>query len=109
MLDAGKSLSPISNEVAGGIKLITLTFISGVDYRNPILGGCFGPDCHISLGYDFVGGTFDGTNSPVYNAAGALEQTHPSIGTARLLAVASMRRTDGLAVSSGTLPDFRHF
>jgi subtilisin family serine protease len=37
----------------------------GVDYTNPILGGCFGPGCQISFGYDFVGDNFSGTNAPV--------------------------------------------
>lgn len=27
---------------------------TGVDYTNPILGGCFGPGCHISFGGDFT-------------------------------------------------------
>jgi hypothetical protein len=37
----------------------------GVDYTNPILGGCFGDGCHISFGYDFVGDAFTGENTPV--------------------------------------------
>lgn len=37
----------------------------GVDYTNPILGGCFGPGCQISFGYDFVGDNYIGTNAPV--------------------------------------------
>lgn len=28
---------------------------TGVDFRHPSLGGCFGPGCKIELGYDFVG------------------------------------------------------
>ncbi|KAK4047156.1 hypothetical protein OIV83_005608 [Microbotryomycetes sp. JL201] len=36
----------------------------GIDYTNPILGGCFGPNCQISFGYDFVGDDYDGTNDP---------------------------------------------
>ena len=28
---------------------------SGVDYRHPGLGGCLGPGCKVSGGYDFVG------------------------------------------------------
>ncbi|GAA6060992.1 hypothetical protein JCM10212_000678 [Sporobolomyces blumeae] len=27
---------------------------TGVDYKNPILGGCFGPGCHVSFGNSFV-------------------------------------------------------
>ncbi|GEM09984.1 subtilisin-like protease [Rhodotorula toruloides] len=37
----------------------------GVDYTNPILGGCFGQGCQISFGYDFVGDNYTGTNTPV--------------------------------------------
>lgn len=27
---------------------------TGVDFRHPSLGGCFGPGCKIAFGYDFV-------------------------------------------------------
>lgn len=37
---------------------------TGVDYKNPILGGCFGPGCHISFGYDFAGDSYNGNNEP---------------------------------------------
>jgi minor extracellular serine protease Vpr len=29
---------------------------SGIDYKHPDLGGCFGPGCRVAFGYDFVGG-----------------------------------------------------
>jgi len=32
---------------------------TGVDYRHPSLGGCFGTGCKISFGYDFVGDGYD--------------------------------------------------
>lgn len=32
---------------------------TGVDYRHPSLGGCFGTGCKIAFGYDFVGDTYD--------------------------------------------------
>lgn len=38
---------------------------AGVDYTNPLLGGCFGPGCHISFGYDFCGDNYNGDNTPV--------------------------------------------
>ncbi|KAL8283116.1 hypothetical protein RQP46_005894 [Phenoliferia psychrophenolica] len=41
---------------------------SGIDYTNPILGGCFGPGCHVSVGYDFVGDNYNGNNEPVASA-----------------------------------------
>ncbi|GAA6003704.1 uncharacterized protein JCM10292_000694 [Rhodotorula paludigena] len=45
-----------------GVKIAVLD--GGLDYTNPILGGCFGEGCHISFGYDFVGDDYDGDNSP---------------------------------------------
>ncbi|RKP25140.1 peptidase S8/S53 domain-containing protein, partial [Syncephalis pseudoplumigaleata] len=33
---------------------------SGIDYKHPALGGCFGEGCKVTNGYDFVGDKFDG-------------------------------------------------
>ncbi|KAI9227669.1 MAG: peptidase S8/S53 domain-containing protein [Piptocephalis tieghemiana] len=33
---------------------------SGIDYRHPALGGCFGPGCKVAYGYDFVGDDYTG-------------------------------------------------
>ncbi|KAH6695515.1 subtilase [Plectosphaerella plurivora] len=33
---------------------------SGVDWRHPALGGCFGPGCLIEYGYDLVGENYNG-------------------------------------------------
>ncbi|KAK4445714.1 subtilase [Podospora aff. communis PSN243] len=30
---------------------------TGIDYKHPALGGCFGPGCLVSHGYDFIGET----------------------------------------------------
>ncbi|GAA5857730.1 hypothetical protein JCM1840_000887 [Sporobolomyces johnsonii] len=49
-----------------GVKIAVLD--DGVDYTNPILGGCFGSGCHISFGYDFVGDNYTGYNAPVPDA-----------------------------------------
>ncbi|KAI6331876.1 hypothetical protein MCOR29_001412 [Pyricularia oryzae] len=38
---------------------------SGVDYLHPALGGCFGPGCIVSYGYDLVGDAYNGNNAPV--------------------------------------------
>lgn len=38
---------------------------TGIDYLHPALGGCFGPGCLVSFGYDFVGDAFNGTNTPI--------------------------------------------
>ncbi len=32
---------------------------TGVDYRHPSLGACFGPNCKVAFGYDFVGDAYD--------------------------------------------------
>jgi hypothetical protein len=29
---------------------------TGIDYKHPDLGGCFGQGCRVAFGYDFVGG-----------------------------------------------------
>ncbi|KAM0482670.1 hypothetical protein ACHAP7_004170 [Fusarium lateritium] len=36
---------------------------SGIDYKHPALGGCFGPKCLISFGTDLVGDDYDGFNN----------------------------------------------
>ncbi|KAI8052884.1 peptidase S8/S53 domain-containing protein [Syncephalis plumigaleata] len=33
---------------------------SGIDYTHPALGGCFGLNCRVAYGYDFVGDAFQG-------------------------------------------------
>jgi subtilisin family serine protease len=38
---------------------------SGIDYRHPALGGCFGKNCRVAYGTDFVGDAFTGENDPV--------------------------------------------
>lgn len=35
---------------------------TGVDYKHPALGGCFGPGCTVAYGYDFVGDDYDHSN-----------------------------------------------
>lgn len=46
-----------------GVKIAVID--SGVDYRHPSLGGCFGEGCKISFGYDFVGDDYTGVSEPV--------------------------------------------
>lgn len=36
-----------------------------IDYRHPALGGCFGPGCLVSFGYDLVGDAYTGENTGV--------------------------------------------
>ena len=36
---------------------------SGVDYSHPSLGGCFGTNCLIAGGFDFVGDAYDGQST----------------------------------------------
>ena len=35
---------------------------TGVDYTHPGLGGCFGPGCKVSGGFDLVGSNWTGTD-----------------------------------------------
>ncbi|KAL3419622.1 Minor extracellular protease vpr 12 [Phlyctema vagabunda] len=41
---------------------------TGVDYKHPALGGCFGPGCKVVAGYDLVGDAYTGSNTPVPDA-----------------------------------------
>ncbi|MGE5675063.1 MAG: S8 family serine peptidase [Mycobacterium leprae] len=43
-----------------GYGVIVAEIDTGIDYTHPDLGGCFGPDCRVIWGYDFVGDTFTG-------------------------------------------------
>ncbi|KAK4704110.1 hypothetical protein P7C70_g2106, partial [Phenoliferia sp. Uapishka_3] len=52
-----------AGQLGNGVLVCALD--TGVDYLNPILGGCFGSGCHVSVGYDLVGDNYDGSNSPV--------------------------------------------
>jgi subtilisin family serine protease len=36
---------------------------TGIDYTHPDLGGCFGPGCRVTMGYDFVGDAFDNSTN----------------------------------------------
>ncbi|KAM0791589.1 hypothetical protein ACM66B_006032 [Microbotryomycetes sp. NB124-2] len=58
----GLDQAQTSGYLGEGVKIAVID--EGVDYTNPILGGCFGPNCQISFGYDFVGDNYDGTNDP---------------------------------------------
>ncbi|KAG6023323.1 hypothetical protein E4U40_004050 [Claviceps sp. LM458 group G5] len=46
-----------------GIKVAVVD--TGIDYLHPDLGGCYGKDCLVSFGHDFVGDAYNGTNMPV--------------------------------------------
>ncbi|KAG6117851.1 hypothetical protein E4U13_000733 [Claviceps humidiphila] len=46
-----------------GIKIAVVD--SGIDYLHPALGGCYGKDCLVSFGHDFVGDAYNGFNTPV--------------------------------------------
>lgn len=37
---------------------------TGVDYKHPALGGCFGEGCLVAYGTDLVGDDYDGNNAP---------------------------------------------
>jgi minor extracellular serine protease Vpr len=36
---------------------------TGIDYHNPALGGCFGSNCRVTKGWDFVGDRYDASGS----------------------------------------------
>jgi len=46
-----------------GIKIGILD--TGVDYKHPALGGCFGKGCLVSYGTDLVGDAYTGSNTPI--------------------------------------------
>ncbi|KAK2616739.1 hypothetical protein QQS21_000351 [Conoideocrella luteorostrata] len=50
-----------------GVKIAVVD--TGIDYKHPALGGCFGKkngkDCLVSFGADFVGDEFTGGNDPI--------------------------------------------
>ncbi|CAN8096671.1 unnamed protein product [Discula destructiva] len=46
-----------------GIKVAVVD--TGVDYLHSDLGGCFGPGCLVSFGFDLVGDDYTGANDPV--------------------------------------------
>ncbi|KAF7553963.1 hypothetical protein G7046_g6947 [Stylonectria norvegica] len=45
-----------------GIKIAVVD--TGIDYKHPALGGCFGPDCLVTFGTDLVGDAYTGFNKP---------------------------------------------
>ncbi|RWA05934.1 hypothetical protein EKO27_g9166 [Xylaria grammica] len=49
--------------VGKGIKIGVID--TGIDYTHPALGGCFGPGCLVSYGYDIVGDDYTGYNTPI--------------------------------------------
>jgi minor extracellular serine protease Vpr len=49
-----------------GIKVAVID--TGIDYRHPDLGGCFGPGCRVAKGWDFVGDAYNADpTSPSFN------------------------------------------
>ncbi|KAL2202340.1 subtilisin-like protein [Sarocladium strictum] len=47
-------------------KGITIAILdTGIDYLHPALGGCFGGECLVTKGWDFVGDDYNGRNEPV--------------------------------------------
>jgi minor extracellular serine protease Vpr len=49
-----------------GVKVAVMD--TGIDYDHPDLGGCFGPGCRVTTGWDFVGDAFNADpTSPSFN------------------------------------------
>lgn len=61
-----------------GIKIAVID--TGVDFRHPSLGGCFGQGCKISFGYDFTGDqgdpAFPGSPTPLATCTAGGHGTH---------------------------------
>ncbi len=61
-----------------GIKIAVID--TGVDYRHPSLGGCFGEGCKVAFGYDFVGDDYPTTvvesPTPLSTCIGGGHGTH---------------------------------
>ncbi|GAA5969904.1 hypothetical protein JCM21900_004187 [Sporobolomyces salmonicolor] len=55
--------------LGAGVKIGVID--TGVDYYNPLLGGCFGPGCHISFGQTFVDddGNYATSDDPYTNCS----------------------------------------
>lgn len=72
--DLGTALAMTGADVAqselglsgDGIRVAVMD--TGIDYDHPDLGGCFGADCRVVAGWDFVGDAFNAdASSPNYN------------------------------------------
>ncbi|KAK2595086.1 hypothetical protein QQS21_007217 [Conoideocrella luteorostrata] len=46
-----------------GVKIAVID--TGIDYKHPALGGCFGKGCLVAFGTDLVGDAYTGYNTPV--------------------------------------------
>lgn len=59
----------VQNEMGYTGKTIKVAVMdTGIDYDHPDLGGCFGPNCRVFTGWDFVGDDYDAnSNNPTYN------------------------------------------
>lgn len=54
-ISVGKIGAPLAWDAGfTGEGIVVAILDTGVDYRHPDLGGCFGPDCRVIGGYDFV-------------------------------------------------------
>jgi len=64
----GADIAHAQGYTGAGVKVAVID--SGVDYRNPDLGGCpaVGPGCKVAKGWDFVGDDFDSnSDNSTYN------------------------------------------
>ena len=49
-----------------GVKVAVMD--TGIDYNHPDLGGCFGPNCRVKVGHDFVGDAYNADDAnPIIN------------------------------------------
>ncbi|KAL1897336.1 hypothetical protein Sste5346_004072 [Sporothrix stenoceras] len=69
---------------------------TGVDYLHPALGGCFGPGCLVSFGYDLVGDKYTGTNKPVPSGNPPMDCNGHGTHVSGILAAQSGSNTFGI-------------
>ena len=65
--------------LGAGVRIAVID--SGVDYKNPILGGCFGAGCKIAYGYAFVSDYSSDVQSPDPYTNCSEHGTHVSVGS----------------------------
>ncbi|GME39660.1 Subtilisin-like protease protein [Neofusicoccum parvum] len=113
-------LTGVSEAHAAGIEGsgVKIAFIdSGIDWRHPALGGCFGAGCKVAFGHDLVGDDYSNQNpvltpkpDPLATCVGGFHGTHVA-GIAGMRAPANATLFGGLVgvAPAATLGMYRVF